>query len=249
MLWPYALLAAADQLNKFIVDQDRISPEEKFCDTKLVQDLKGEHTWGCPIHVLDKKLQGGTGDTWSLPNDANLKPDEDLELPILLQEKNTEPVVMQLTDGSTNWLSLDLQRTKLDSNVDLPESCNNAPTQPSAHHKGDNGINGNQVMHQMIDLASADLRRSTRTKTLTNKALESSDPEIQKIFCLCTMCKALVTKVSDMKQLPQQMCQCAIYNIEVSNCLYDESLNYLHPMVFAANKQQNKTYTFKDMMK
>eukprot|EP00957_Ditylum_brightwellii_P028440 2147609-Ditylum_brightwellii.AAC.1 len=63
------------------------------------------------------------------------------------------------------------------------------------------------------------------------------------------MFKALVTEVSEMKQLPQQMYQYAIYNIEVSYCLYDESLNYLCPMVFAANQQQSKTYTFKDMMK
>eukprot|EP00957_Ditylum_brightwellii_P190928 14538189-Ditylum_brightwellii.AAC.1 len=61
MLWPFVLLAAADQLNKFNVDQDRISPKEKFCDTKLVQDLKDKHTWGCPVYTLDKNFQGGSG--------------------------------------------------------------------------------------------------------------------------------------------------------------------------------------------
>eukprot|EP00957_Ditylum_brightwellii_P034614 2624668-Ditylum_brightwellii.AAC.1 len=45
------------------------------------------------------------------------------------------------------------------------------------------------------------------------------------------------------------MSQCAMYNIEVSNALYDESVNLLHPMAFAANQQQNETYTFRDMMK
>eukprot|EP00957_Ditylum_brightwellii_P100186 7635482-Ditylum_brightwellii.AAC.1 len=291
----------------------QVSPEEKFCDTKLVQDLKNEHTWGCPIYVLDQKLQDGTEglpkwnpraciginlgrcclhtenvhlilnpctghvspqyhivfdddfstvlylhsgkvpsfwkelvvagavrytteefldeDTWSLPNDAKSKTDKDLELPILLQENNTKLC------------------TELDLNADLLESCNNAPTQLSTHHKEDNSINRNQVMPQMIDLASAGLRRSTRKKTLTNKAMESSDFEIQKMFGLCTKLKSLVTKASDVKQLPQQLYQCAIYNIEVSNCLYDESLNYLYPMVFAADQQQNKMYTFKDMMK
>eukprot|EP00957_Ditylum_brightwellii_P198923 15162235-Ditylum_brightwellii.AAC.1 len=43
------------------MDQEGISPEEKFCDTKVVQDLKNKHTWGCPVYVLDHNLQSGIG--------------------------------------------------------------------------------------------------------------------------------------------------------------------------------------------
>eukprot|EP00957_Ditylum_brightwellii_P200312 15271358-Ditylum_brightwellii.AAC.1 len=36
---------------------------------------------------------------------------------------------------------------------------------------------------------------------------------------------------------------------EVATALYDETINEFNPMAFAANQQQNKTYTFKDMLK
>eukprot|EP00957_Ditylum_brightwellii_P143225 10912720-Ditylum_brightwellii.AAC.1 len=63
------------------------------------------------------------------------------------------------------------------------------------------------------------------------------------------MFKALVTAVETAKQVPGSMYQCTMYNIEVSNDVYDESVNLLHSMAFAANQQQNETYTFRDMMK
>eukprot|EP00957_Ditylum_brightwellii_P144695 11022915-Ditylum_brightwellii.AAC.1 len=53
MLWPYALLAVADQLNCFDLDENGVSPEEKFADTKIACTLRDEHTWGCPVYVLD----------------------------------------------------------------------------------------------------------------------------------------------------------------------------------------------------
>eukprot|EP00957_Ditylum_brightwellii_P161131 12268599-Ditylum_brightwellii.AAC.1 len=41
-----------------------MSSEEKISNVKIIRELKDEHTWGCPVYVLDQKLQDGIG---SLP--------------------------------------------------------------------------------------------------------------------------------------------------------------------------------------
>ena len=61
MFWPFALLAAADRLNRFDLDENGVSPKEKYTDTKIAHNLRDEHTWGCPVFVLDHRLQGGKG--------------------------------------------------------------------------------------------------------------------------------------------------------------------------------------------
>eukprot|EP00957_Ditylum_brightwellii_P137760 10502338-Ditylum_brightwellii.AAC.1 len=57
MLWPYALKAAEIYCNGFDVDNDGISPEEKFSNARAVRSLEDEHTRGCPVYVLDSRLQ------------------------------------------------------------------------------------------------------------------------------------------------------------------------------------------------
>ena len=64
MLWSFALLAAADRLNNLHVDLDSKTPEMKFSNTPGVTTrLKNFHTFGCPVYVLDARLQsaGGAG--------------------------------------------------------------------------------------------------------------------------------------------------------------------------------------------
>ena len=64
MLWPFALLAAADRMNNLHIDIDGNSPEMKF--SKLpggTTRLGNFHTFGYPVYVLDSRLQdaGGPG--------------------------------------------------------------------------------------------------------------------------------------------------------------------------------------------
>eukprot|EP00957_Ditylum_brightwellii_P120428 9188462-Ditylum_brightwellii.AAC.1 len=61
MIWPYTLKAAEDRHNKYTVDNEGVSSEEKFVDIKIIQDLKEEHTLGCPVHVLDHRIQDSSG--------------------------------------------------------------------------------------------------------------------------------------------------------------------------------------------
>eukprot|EP00957_Ditylum_brightwellii_P049245 3736924-Ditylum_brightwellii.AAC.1 len=47
--------------NKFDVDEDGVSPEEKFSNVRLVQNLTDHHPWGCPVYILDARLQDRSG--------------------------------------------------------------------------------------------------------------------------------------------------------------------------------------------
>eukprot|EP00957_Ditylum_brightwellii_P023323 1760911-Ditylum_brightwellii.AAC.1 len=114
----------------------------------------------------------------------------------------------------------------------------------SAIHEGEVKFH----MPQMVDLQSADLMWSSRTVIPTDRAMESSDPEVKKIFSITCMLKAAVECLSSLPQISNSVLECGIYHTEITNTLYDKILNDMHPMAFAANQQQNEIYTFKDMM-
>ena len=47
--------------NKFKLDPNLLSLEEKFSRLRLTQSAKTEHTLFCSVYCLDAKLQGGIG--------------------------------------------------------------------------------------------------------------------------------------------------------------------------------------------
>ena len=47
--------------NKFKLDPDLLSPEDKFSRLTMKQSAKEEHTLFCPVYCLDAKLQRGIG--------------------------------------------------------------------------------------------------------------------------------------------------------------------------------------------
>ena len=62
MMWPYALLAAADRINNLHIDLDGKTPEMKFSTTAGASTrLNNFHTFGCPAYILDARLQDGGG--------------------------------------------------------------------------------------------------------------------------------------------------------------------------------------------
>ena len=58
ILWTYELKNFSEQFNVLKVDYDGINPMEKFSGTITELTLKNYHTWGCPVYVLDARLQG-----------------------------------------------------------------------------------------------------------------------------------------------------------------------------------------------
>ena len=55
-LWPFALKASFRARNKFHLDSNGLSPEEKLSGAKMNKTLKNEHPLFCPVYVLDKRL-------------------------------------------------------------------------------------------------------------------------------------------------------------------------------------------------
>jgi hypothetical protein len=63
-MWPFALLATADCLNDLHVDLNGQTPEMKFSNVAGASTRLGNfHTFGCPVYILDSRLQdaGGAG--------------------------------------------------------------------------------------------------------------------------------------------------------------------------------------------
>jgi hypothetical protein len=60
-LWAFAYKAACRSRNKFKLDEDGLSPEEKMSGVRSKQDIRHEHPLFCPVFALDKGLQGGIG--------------------------------------------------------------------------------------------------------------------------------------------------------------------------------------------
>lgn len=59
--WPFAYKAACRTRNKFKLDTNGLSPEEKLAGVKSKRSVKHEHPLFCPVYTLHKKLQGGIG--------------------------------------------------------------------------------------------------------------------------------------------------------------------------------------------
>jgi hypothetical protein len=54
MLWPFALLAAADQMNNLRINSNGKTPQMKFFNVSGHKTrLSNYHTFGCPVYILD----------------------------------------------------------------------------------------------------------------------------------------------------------------------------------------------------
>jgi hypothetical protein len=60
-LWPYAIRMANEVHNFSPSIKEGISPIEKFSQVQVSPRVKHCHTFGCPVYVLDGKLQAGKG--------------------------------------------------------------------------------------------------------------------------------------------------------------------------------------------
>ena len=62
MFWPFALLAAADQINNLRIDSNGYTPQMKFSKVSGQKTrLSNYHTFGCPVYILDARLQSAGG--------------------------------------------------------------------------------------------------------------------------------------------------------------------------------------------
>ena len=57
ILWPLALKAACEQLNNLSINENRKSPHSRMSKADNIIMKQDYHTWECPVHILDEKLQ------------------------------------------------------------------------------------------------------------------------------------------------------------------------------------------------
>ena len=60
ILWFYELKNLAENFNELKVDDNGITPIDKFAGTTTDITVRNPHKWGCPVYVLDAILQGNT---------------------------------------------------------------------------------------------------------------------------------------------------------------------------------------------
>ena len=58
-LWTYAIRAANDCRNNAPTRKDDECPISRFCGTERVPAIKNQHHFGCPVYVLQQKIQNG----------------------------------------------------------------------------------------------------------------------------------------------------------------------------------------------
>ena len=61
ILWPFAWKDYERKYNHFHLDNEGLSPITKFARTNAVPNIRDFHPFGCPVFVLDSKLQSGGG--------------------------------------------------------------------------------------------------------------------------------------------------------------------------------------------
>jgi len=60
ILWPLALKAACERLNNLSINETGESPHSRISKADNIIMKQDCHTWGCPVYVLDEKLQSGS---------------------------------------------------------------------------------------------------------------------------------------------------------------------------------------------
>eukprot|EP00957_Ditylum_brightwellii_P047983 3644099-Ditylum_brightwellii.AAC.1 len=58
-LWPFCYKAVGERHNRLDLNSNKMSPLEVLLGHKEEIAVKDYHSWGCPIFVLDSKLQSG----------------------------------------------------------------------------------------------------------------------------------------------------------------------------------------------
>jgi hypothetical protein len=58
-LWPYAMRNAVEDMNHIARITQLTTPIELFSNIKIAPNLNHKHTFGCPMYILDQRLQAG----------------------------------------------------------------------------------------------------------------------------------------------------------------------------------------------
>ena len=361
MLQPLAVLDVAELHNVLKLDANGKIPLEKFSGLQGDVGIKYFHTWGCPVYVLDSRLQDGPGKipkwyprAWAViylehsivhansvalvlnPNTGHVSPQfncvfyghfttvlhmNNVTVPSNWDdsvERSSEEILPERFSVRNIWLTQYqpqthipnvqkyLDRQPLDglspyeSTGEHSGRSEGAPThenlvqempdfegadldvvQPQQAHGGDGTTfistastnelskktelsvrfvddiprspphEPNLTMSKIVNLEYSSLRRSGRSQNPTQRAKESNNSTVRKMFGLFRM--MILATVSNLQSVipdprPQIYFLRGFNHLEDVNTIFDNSINFFHAVVFAANQENNQTYTSKDML-
>ena len=117
---------------------------------------------------------------------------------------------------------------------------------PNLKHPSD--LEGDKNQFQLLEPTLPDIndmtsKRSTRNKTPSRKALESTDKVVRKMFGLAT--KIHMIEAFD----PQKQMYAFVNHIQNINQLFDATINQSHFYIFNAVAETNDVYTLSQMLK
>ena len=143
----------------------------------------------------------------------------------------------------------------IDSIASAPGQDTNLITQDdtmdeSTTHDTNDFVNfgGESEMPPMLNLQTAGLRRSPRIAKLKRPWYKCN--LIAKCFCAITVAATLqwTPTLSQVYSGAENMVFSAAHSYHSANQLFDDTLNSLHPMALATEKEDNESYTFKQML-
>ena len=102
----------------------------------------------------------------------------------------------------------------------------------------------------MLDLKTAGLRRSPRIEAHEQKPWYKCNV-IYKCFCVLSVAAVLSWSpdASSLHSRGQNLVFATVNSFHSANQNFDNTLNNLHPMALLAEKQDNESYTFREMLK
>ena len=207
VLWPFALKMACDNYNNFHLNNDGKSPIERLTGCSHSFQFQDFHTWGCPVYVLDSRLQSGIKGVpkWEPRSRLGIfvgySPVHARSVALVLNPSSgyispqfhtifddTFSTVPFLRKGEvpTHWTELatsSIVSLDIDSS---PSLCTGVTTFNFDHERSDTHSQQTSTNHEgdrhlmPIDLSKIGLRRSHRERTLTSKMVNSSEPGLAK---------------------------------------------------------------------
>ena len=105
-------------------------------------------------------------------------------------------------------------------------------------------------MPPILDLQQAGLRRSPRIAAQQKKPWYKCNL-IAKSFCFLTVATTLhwAPSFNSLHSSGQNLVYATVNSFHSANQNFDNTLNMLHPMALMAEKEDNESYTFREMLK
>ncbi len=274
LLWPFALKYANHIHNYLSLNEEGKCPFERFSHTSALEnlDISDFHTFGCPCYVLDSNEHVPKWNPRSSlrifvgfsPNHARnvamvLNPFTGLVSPqyhVVFDDHFQTLDSLRDTTVPTSWTTICQQNST--SNTDADSRI--VPSTIAMESGGEDPVPSTQIdsimgeqsslslgekstspiSKEFVDLSHTGLRRSERIRSKSYTTYFSPTRK--------TLLDSLHKRKTTVPIHYTMFFTAAAYKCEEVNLLFDDTINKISEFAFAANQQQNETYTFKDAM-